>query len=222
MRRTRLELTALVLFSLAFLASTLQAQAPKYRPPAVPLVVENPFFNIWSCADNLTDDVTRHWTRHPHSLDSLIRIDGQSFRLMGNQPQDTPALPQVNLQVLPTTTIYDFEGSGVHVTLSFITPMLPTDIEVLSRPLTYLTWAVKPTDGKPHAVSVYFSASGELAVNTPDQKVGWERPTVKGLTVMKMGTPEQPYVIRNGDDSRIDWGYAYVTASAGESTGAIG
>jgi hypothetical protein len=222
MRRIRLHLTALVVLSLALLSSAVKADEPKYRPPAVPLVVENPFFNIWSCADNLTDDVTRHWTHRAHSLDSVIRIDGQSFRLMGNQPQDTPPLKQVNLRVLPTRTAYDFQGAGVHVTLTFTTPMLPTDVEVLSRPLTYLTWDVKAIDGKPHTVSVLFSASGELAVNSTDQKVGWGRPQANGLAVMKMGTPEQPYVIRNGDDSRIDWGYAYVAAPANESTGAIG
>jgi hypothetical protein len=213
---------ALFLMLIAAFAGTACADAPAYRPPAVPLVVHNPFLSIWSCADNLSDDVTRHWTKHAESLDSLIRVDAKSYRLMGNQPRDLSALPQVKLQVLPTRTIYDFENSAMHVTLSFVTPMLPTDMEVLSRPLTYITWDVKSLDGKPHMVSVLFSASGELAVNTPNQKVVWQRAVVQGLTALKMGTPDQPYVARAGDDSRIDWGYAYVAAAVGTSTGAIG
>jgi hypothetical protein len=50
----------------------------------------------------------------------------------------------------------------------------------------------------------------------------WQRPVVEGLTVLKMGTPDQPYVQRAGDDSRIDWGYAYIAAASAESSGAIG
>src|ERR1022692_3738938 len=118
------------------------AQKPALRPPAVPLVTSNPYLSIWSMADRLTDDNTRHWTRHEHPLVSLIRIDGKPYRLMGKGPEHIPPLPQVGVRVAPTRTIYDFEGDHVHVRLTFLTPALPDDLEVLARPLTYLTWDV--------------------------------------------------------------------------------
>ena len=121
---------------------------PTLRPPAVPLVASDPYFSIWSMADRLTDDTTRHWTRREHPLVSLIRIDGKAYRLMGDEPKDVPALPQVGLQVLPTRTIYDFDDGQVHVTLTFMTPALPDDLDVLARPLTYLTWDVRSVDGE--------------------------------------------------------------------------
>ena len=199
-----------------------KAQEPNYRPPAVPLVVHNPFLSIWSCADKLNDDVTRHWTNHPHALDSIIRIDAQSYRLMGNEPKSVPPLEQTSVEVLPTRTIYNFEGADVHVTLTFLTPALPNDIDVLSRPLTYLTWDVKSLDGKPHQVSVLFSASGQIPVDNVQQQVVWNRPEIAGFTTLRMGDKEQPYVLRAGDDSRIDWGYAYIAGASAQTKGGIG
>src|SRR5260221_10645451 len=78
-------------------------------PPAVPLVTNDPYFSIWSMADQLTADTTRHWTGTPQSLRSLIRIDGKNYRLMGAERNDSvPALPQVKLEITPTQTAYRF------------------------------------------------------------------------------------------------------------------
>ncbi len=79
-----------------------QHESDHFRPPAVPLIVSNPYLSIWSPADHLTDATTQHWTKHEHPLMSLIRIDGKSYRLMGTEPKDVPAMKQVGLQVLPT------------------------------------------------------------------------------------------------------------------------
>src|ERR1700739_3579968 len=105
--------------------------AETLRPPSVPLVECDPYFSIWSPGDKLTDVDTTHWTGKPQRLTSLIRIDGQPFRLMGKEPESAPALPQSGLAVvLPTRTIYTFEGQGVRLTLTFMTADLPDSIDL--------------------------------------------------------------------------------------------
>ncbi len=192
-------------------------------PPATPLVACDPYFSIWSQADNLTDVDTTHWTGRRHRLTSLVRVDGKTYRVLGASPATIPALEQKSLTVLPTRTIYTFAGAGVALTLTFMTPSLPEDIDILSRPVTYVTYDFKATDGKTHEVSLYFDASGELAVNDGGrQQVVHSRESVGDLAVVKIGSKDQPVLAKKGDDLRIDWGYLYVAApQAGTARSAV-
>ena len=203
--------TAAMMLGLLLVAGTAMAQ-PALRPPAVPLVACDPYFSVWSQADRLTDANTTHWTGKPHRLMSSVRIDGAAYRVMGAEPKEVPALAQRSVKVLPTRTIYEFEGAGVGLTLTFMTPALPESIDLLSWPVTYLTYECKSTDGKAHEVAVAFEASGELAVNTPNQPVVWSTEDVEGLVTLKVGSKDQRILARSGDDLRIDWGYLYIAA----------
>ena len=191
------------------------AAAPALRAPAVPLVAYDPYFSIWSPADRLTDAATVHWTGRTQPLTSFIRVDGEAFRLMGPTPADTAALTQRSVTISATRTTYEFGNARVRVTLSFLTPSLPSDLDLLSRPVTYLAWVVSSADGKPHKVQVYFDCGAEIAVNTPDQSAGLDYPQAAGLLVARVGTPDQPVLARKGDDVRIDWGYGYLATPSG-------
>src|SRR5438445_10278146 len=184
-----------------------------FRPPAVPLVACEPYFSIWSPADKLTDAATVHWTGKAQPLTSLVRIDGKSWRLMGIEPKDVPALPQTAVDVWPTRTVYTFDGAGVRLTLTFTTPALPDDLMLLSRPVTYLTWEARATDQAAHEVSVYFDSSALPAVNLPSQQVVCARQKIDGLVTLRCGSKDQPILQKRGDDLRIAWGYLYVSAS---------
>ena len=183
------------------------------RPPAVPLVAHDPYFSIWSPADKLTDADTTHWTGKPHRLASLARIDGATFRLMGTSPTNAPALPQTGLEVRPTRTIYTFKGQGTRLTVTFLTPALPGDLEVLSRPVTYLTWEVQSIDGRTHTVSFYCDAASEIVVNDASQRVVWSDGVDLGeIIVLSTAHADQPVLSKKGDDLRIDWGRLYLAA----------
>lgn len=193
------------------------------RTPATPLIAHDPYFSVWSFQDDLNDGPTRHWTGVPQELDGFVRIDGKSYRFMGDDGV-APALKQVSRTIWPTRTTYEFEGAGVRLTAEFFTPALPGDLDVLSRPLTYLSWTARSVDGSAHSVQLYVDVSAELAVNTNEQPVVWGSSRVGDMTVMHVGTSAQPMLQKAGDNLRIDWGWAElaVPKQPGMETATIG
>ena len=115
----------------------------------------------------------------------MVRIDGKTYRIMGLEPSGLPAMEQVGLKVLPTRTIYDFQASGVRLQLTFLTPLLPGDLDLVARPVTYLCWEVGSIDQREHEVSLYYDNSAELVVNKPKQPVVWSRPELRGVKAMR-------------------------------------
>jgi hypothetical protein len=178
------------------------------RPPAVPLIAHNPYFSVWSPADKLTDRDTTHWTGARQPLHGLARIDGKTYRFMGGEPRDVPAMEQVSLHVTPTHSVYEFRAAGVNLTVTFFTPSLPKDLDILSRPVTYLTLTASGENG--HTVSVLLDVDPVIAVNTADEAVTWGRSKANGLTVLNVGSQDQRVLNRPGDDLRIDWGYFHL------------
>lgn len=192
------------------------AASAGFRPPAVPLVTVDPYFSVWSFANHLTYDTTRHWTGTPMPLESLVRVDGKIYRIMGTQPGNVQPARQVSLAVLPTRTIYKFEAGGIGITLTFLTPDLPHDLDILARPVTYLTWSARSLDGQAHQVSIYYDNTGELAASSPEQMVTASDDSSGALQVLKIGTEAQPVLGQAGDFVRIDWGYLYAAAPLSE------
>ena len=132
-------LSALLTAAFVVLGATAEGSAQQ-RPPAVPLIAHNPYFSVWSMADHLTDQPTRHWTGAEQPLTGLVRIDGANYRYMGAYPRAVPAMKQDSIDVEATHTDYVFEAAGVKLGVSFFTPAFPQDLDLLSRPVTYLTW----------------------------------------------------------------------------------
>lgn len=205
---TKIVMGLAAVLMLAVGASAQKKETGMLRPPATPLVTHDPYLSAWSFRDTLTEDWSKHWTGAIHAMSGIVRIDGKPFRFLAPQPNTVPEMKQIGMpEVLPTRTIYQFEDAGIHLTLTFFTPALPHRVDVLSRPITYVNWDARATDGKRHSVTLYFDVTGEWAVDNPDQEITWERVDANTL---RLGTTAQPVLAKAGDNRRIDWGYVYL------------
>jgi len=192
----------------------ISAQQPvQHRPPAVPLITNDPYFSVWSMGDQLTSDSTKHWSEAAQPMTGLIRVDDKPYRWMGVPPRgarslpELPAMHQDSLEVTPLHTLYTLSAGGVELKVEFFTPLFPQDPDVMSRPVTYLTWSARSTDGGSHRVDLLLDVSPQIAINENGQRVTWGRSRVRNMTVLNVGTQEQAELHQSGDRIRIDWGY---------------
>ena len=213
MRKTAIAVCALGAALAGYQSMAVPALA--LRPPAVPLVTVDPFFSVWSAADRLTDVETTHWTGAKQPIMVLLEADGRTWRLCGATPADMPALPQLTTEVRPTQTVCTFAEGALRVELRFSTAKLPDDLDVFSRPVTYVTarvrgartWRLKP------------SISPALATNDDAAPMVTNRTEVAGLPAVSIGRRDQTPLGRCGDRLRCDWGYAWLVGPSAPAAG---
>lgn len=210
------QLSAAFIITLIVLVNTSTAQVNK--APAYPLITHNPYFSIWSFTDKLNESNTKHWTGADQSMLGLIKVDNQVYRFMGKEVstiENDKIKPanQLSVNMTATGTIYQFECGSVSLTLTFTSPLIITDINILSRPVSYISMKTKSIDGKKHLVQLYVGANSAIASNKGNEQMMGTIYVTQNLNVLKLGTVEQPILQKSGDDLRIDWGFAYMAAN---------
>ncbi len=125
-------------------------------------------------------------------------------------PLQIPQAIQKKLEITATQTKYEFSCGPVFLAVDFLSPLLMNDLELYSRPITYVSFNVMSTDGKQHDVKLFFNSSDDISRNRQSQKTTTDFYKKDGIAFQKTGTVEQPVLKRKGDDVRIDWGYSYL------------
>ena len=129
---------------------------------------------------------------------------------------------QNSVEVLPTQTIYHFTCGPVDLELTFTAPLLMDNLELLSRPVNYITYTVSSNDSQAHEVDLYLEAGTAWALNTfsqPSQSRTFEK---DGLIYLETGSKEQNILGKQGDNICIDWGYFYLCADKKNTCSAVG
>ena len=146
---------------------------------------------------------------HCHNTTGGAYVDFAFFKQAKVAEFETLAVQQ-SVDISPTQTYYQFTCGPVGLELVFTAPLLLDDLNLLSRPVNYISYRVSSLDAKEHDVQIYFETTPQLAVNDLSQPVISEKIEKNGLVYLKTGTVDQAFTKRTGDGVRIDWGYAYL------------
>jgi hypothetical protein len=193
-----------------------------FRPPAVPLVTIDPYTSVWAMGDRLYDDWPRHWTGTKMPLFGVLRVDGVPYRFIGGSEWLRQHAVQKSCEVHATSTDYRFHCGPVELTVSFVTPLLLDDPDLMSRPLTYLRCRARALDAQPHRVSLYVDLTGEWAVNQPHEWVVWNQESRDGLEILSFRSKAQRVLAEAGDHRRIEWGTAFLGIRSDHAQAVVG
>lgn len=154
-----------------------------------------------------------------HCIDrgGLAYVDFGIFKESDQKPVFAQTAVQNSVKITATQTKYGFTCGPVDLQVEFLSPLLMDDLDLLSRPVNYITYEVISNDGQSHDVQVYLEATPEWAVNELNQEVEVTTGATGNIEFAKAGTTEQPILQKKGDNVRIDWGYFYLAAEESEN-----
>jgi len=153
---------------------------------------------------------------HCHNTTGGGFVDFALYKKIPQKGFDKTAI-QTASDINATNTYYSFACGKVALDLVFTAPLLPTDLDLISTPINYISYRVTSTDKKEHNVEIYFEVSSEIAVNDTYQAVEVEYLQKNGFNYLRTGTVDQPITKLEGDGTRIDWGYAYIAAKEADN-----
>jgi hypothetical protein len=126
-------------------------------------------------------------------------------------PAQIPQAAQRSVEMTATQTKYEFSCDGVDLSVKFLSPLLANDLDLYSRPISFVSFTAKSNDSKAHFGELYFGVSSNVSKNKANQKVNVNEFEINNNSDgLRVGTAEQPVLKRKGDDVRIDWGYFYM------------
>ncbi|MHB1782962.1 MAG: glutaminase family protein [Acidimicrobiales bacterium] len=175
-------------------AGELGLTATPIRPPAVPLIVRQPYLSTWLGATALPGTWETFWSGQVTAIGGLVRIDGESYMFAGapaivldipnggHPPQSTvtgfqKALTQTSLEVTPTRSIFILKGGGIEMTVEYLSPVEPGKLKLQSVPMAWFLLGIRSLDSQSHSVSVYVDISGEWLSGNRSQQFTWRHAT---------------------------------------------
>lgn len=193
------------------------------RPPAVPLIVRGPYVNTWQTSDVAPGTWSTFWNGNVKAITGIARIDGSAYVFFGAPGNigTTQNMNQVQLEITPTQSRYVFQGGGVTVAVTFLSPIEANDVQRLSMQFGAIFVQAYTNDGNTHNVRLYLDISGEWAHGTDTTLIKWGSEQVAhangSLTAFSV-TPNAPTVLAETNDYP-SWGSAiWATNSAANVT----
>ena len=182
----------------------------KMRPPATPIINIDPYFSVWTEQSVLSNTV--HWTGKPNTMSGRVFVDGEQFHFLGSKAErNIPDMTVEDYRIDAYSTVITYVNDAIRLSVHFTSPMLVDDLYYASRPVAYCKAVWESIDGKEHNVTVKFTVSEELVLNTKGEGRALAYPVrIPGMTAIRMGNGIQNVLWRSGDDIRIDWGYLYL------------
>ncbi|TRM67680.1 hypothetical protein BD626DRAFT_104598 [Schizophyllum amplum] len=153
--------------------------ATPFNPASVPLAVRSPYVSTWlpqGSGKALNDAWATFYTGGITAWAGFITVDGKPFSFMGTPAADADfeKAVQKSVEITSTQSIYVMTADTVDLTVTFLSPVEPSDLVKQSIPLSYMSLSAVSNDGNTHSVQVYTDISAEwLSPGDGAQPANW-------------------------------------------------
>ncbi|KAI0072439.1 hypothetical protein K474DRAFT_1667817 [Panus rudis PR-1116 ss-1] len=167
----------------------------------IPLAIRSPHFNSWVVAPP-QNHWPGFWNGRTWGWNGLIRVDGQAYQWLG--ANGLGADQQANLtdtKITPTKSIFTMQIATMDVTITFFSPIEPSDPVRQSMPFSYVSLEAKSRDNSPHNVDVYCDVSGEWLSSDNTQLMTWNSTTTSTSTFHQINLQKPVRFQETGDQA---------------------
>ncbi|KAF7352670.1 DUF1793-domain-containing protein [Mycena venus] len=178
-----LHVASLLLLAISSTVHALSWTATPFNPSSIPLAVRTPYLSAWlpqGAGAALNDAWATFWTGAIVGWAGFVKVDGVPYVFMG-----TPSVPAVTFnkavqkssRFTSTQSIFVLSAGPVDLTVTFLSPVEPTDLVKQSIPFAYMGVSAASTDGRSHSVQVYSDISAEWVSGDDSLIVNWNSTT---------------------------------------------
>ncbi|RPD54725.1 hypothetical protein L226DRAFT_560384 [Lentinus tigrinus ALCF2SS1-7] len=154
------------IFLLALLLCAVADAQQSFFPASIPLAVRSPHFSVWYDshlgAAPLSSSWPNFWSGAIIGWAGRMRVDGVTYSWMGSDQIWNNTATVVSTQITPTRSIFVMQAGPMNVTVTFLSPIEPSDWVNQSIPFSYVSVEAQSLDGAAHDVQVYSDISSEL------------------------------------------------------------
>ncbi|KAF8639975.1 hypothetical protein AX17_001222 [Amanita inopinata Kibby_2008] len=196
--------------------------AQPFNPAAIPLAVRTPYLSAWlqqGTGAALNDVWPTFWTGQIVGWAGLVKVDGAAYSFLGapNVPGASFAKAvQKSSEFTATRSIFVLSAGPVDITVTFLSPVEPTDLVKQSIPFAYLAVSAASTDGAPHNVQVYSDISAEWVSGSNSLTATWST-TVDNIITHQVQLQDQSLFAEINDHTQYGSAY-YSTSNSASAT----
>jgi len=186
--------------------------------PAYPLFVKDPYFSLWTPSEEINGTEVMFWNGSRKRTFGFVAVGDRTYSFLGNF-HGAERLNVIDVRLTAFSTEFDFECEDFGMTVRFISPLPPCDLEMLACPVCHLEYNIKfknPPQGK---VCVGLSLSDDHCCDTGSRNMIPHAGICGGIIKRNkknaawFGLRKQAPLSVVGDGCSADWGYFYVEGS---------
>ncbi|KAI0036801.1 hypothetical protein K488DRAFT_81789 [Vararia minispora EC-137] len=195
--------------------------ASPFIPHSVPLAVRSPYLSAWlpqGSGTALNEAWPAFWTGSILGWAGYVTVDGKAYTylgLPGGVTGSTNAV-QKSMSFTATQSTFVLTAGPVDITVTFLSPVEPSDFAKQSMPFSYMAVSAAPNDGALHSVQVYSDISAEWVTGDNSLTANWTTTSANGMVLHQVQLASQSQF--NEVSDHIQQGSAYFASTACSAT----